>query len=126
MHAEYTRTTATRSGWGRWLWLLVPEPDAALYVVDSQDDYRRLTDAYPQGWNNPAVKSRDRAPEWHRLSSPDTPIEGVHVTQVAVAKAQKLPPLGVWAVESTLWFAWRFGTQECVGHLQDDWTLAEG
>jgi hypothetical protein len=127
MRAERMRSEEARSGLGSSLWLLVPQPDAALYVIDSEEDYRRLTNACPQDWNDPNVKVSAPAPNWHRIAGAETTIDGVHLTERAAASAragEDLLPLRDWAVESTLWFAGRLTLQDCLGALRDDWTLA--
>jgi hypothetical protein len=128
MHAEYLGAEGTRSSHGYEVWLLTPEPDATLYVIDSLEDYQRLTDAYPKGWDDAAIP--ERAPDWYRISDPATRIDGVLTSAPAVA-AGRMPPEGRelrpftgWDVESTLWFGWPFVSQEYRGGLRDDWTLA--
>ena len=107
-----------RSGTGRQLWLLEPNPHATLYVIDREPDYERLARNYPQRWSQPSVShSRPPAPDWHQLSG-EIPFDGVHVTERASALIQG------WDVESTLWLRWQFiGESTCDADIRDDWTL---
>jgi hypothetical protein len=121
------RQLRMRSGLGRVLWLLVPDPNARLYVIATHDDHERLADTYPRGWDNASVKNPDRAPDWYRIAGPQSLVDGVHVTGSAAAGFPRgrrdLRPFGGWDVESTLWFSYRFARQDRLGALADDWTL---
>jgi hypothetical protein len=95
--------------------MLVPDPTARLFVVDSADDYMRLADMYPQSYANPLNPTR--APCWSVISSmEDRPFDAVHVTS---GGASAVPG---WDVESTLWFGLRrFITHSCIARLSNDW-----
>jgi hypothetical protein len=109
-----------RTGEHRILWTLIPNPDATLYIIDTRTDYQRLADAYPKRWEG-EVTNRLCAPDWHSVA--DLPVDGVHATAGAAAGIEDpddgLVPFRGWAVESTLWFVWRFSGQERVGQIVD-------
>ena len=115
-----------RSGTGRCLWTLVPNPEATLYVIDSPDAYRQLANEYPKGRgltvdpNNPCC-----APDWYKIAQS---CDGVHATEGAVRAGIDEPVMRHlnftgWCFESTLWFNWQFIKQDHIGAVSDDWTL---
>lgn len=102
------------------LWLLAPDPTATLFIIDSFDDYRSLTDQYEYRWN------RLRGPDWRRIAT-DLPFDGVHYTGNARQPAEWSPndpvPLVSWDVESTAWFTFYLNVLRCVGKIANGWTL---
>jgi hypothetical protein len=85
----------------RSVYLLLPHPDAVLYVIDGAQDYERLVDAYPQ--RRPDIPRHPQVcPDWGRLAQ-DGRFDGIHMTASAVID-KDLWYAHRWEVESTLWF----------------------
>lgn len=127
---DFMRVTGERGPEDRMLWVLTPQPEATLYVIDSLADYKRLADEYPQRWNHPNVSSKnpDYAPNWNQIATAKPlPFDGMHATEAGIQAGNVQPPgdprFTGWDVESTLWFAWRFIKHELVGVIYDGWTL---
>lgn len=111
---------------GECLWTFDVEEDALLYVVDSQDDFRRLAEFVPQRYNN--RRDPRYAPDWNRLARREPlPFDGVHVTAKAIAdatgQAAVYPEFSGWDIESTLWLVWRLRRPRCVGRITGGWRL---
>lgn len=81
------------------IWLLEPNPDASLYVVDSPADWAALVEAYPHRYENP--RNPTVCPNWRTLTS-GSPFDAVHVTTEALIDRSQ-PYTRLWQVESTLW-----------------------
>lgn len=104
------------------VWTFAVSEDTRLYIVDSDDDYRRLAGFLPQHYGNP--KDPRYAPNWHDLARLDPlPFDGVHVTTNALASPPRgdHPELSGWDVESTLWLAWPVTNARCIGRIIDGW-----
>lgn len=123
---DYTRSEGHRSTEGRSLWLLEPDADARLYVIDVLDDFKALADKYRQSYDNP--HNPWYSPNWCRVFDEGRSMfDAIHVTSAAVDAGKSAPGtehpqfLG-WDVESTLWLTARFTDRRCVGALSD-WTI---
>jgi len=114
---------------GTRVWLLDPNPDARLYIIDTAQDDRRLSDAYPHRYAN--VQNTTVAPHWRQIAEAEPPpFDAVHITsQGAVEEpswsADGHPPWLRWEVESTWWMRWRLKPRACVGTVAPDWTLTQ-
>jgi hypothetical protein len=110
------------------LWLLEPDPNATLFIIDSFDDYRRLTEQYEYRWRGKdAGPNYLRGPDWPLIAE-TRPFDGVHFTgnarQPAEGRLASDPvPLVSWDVESTAWFTFSLTVLECIGSIADDWTV---
>jgi hypothetical protein len=99
---------------GRALWLLDPDPDAVLVVIDSSDDFELLAMTYPHRWND----RHPTLPNWGDIVRADL-FDAVHVTRNVTET-----PLRSWACESTLWLKCRLATFGCAGELGEGWKVA--
>jgi hypothetical protein len=94
---EYQATTA-RISEPRRVWLLKPDPNAALYIINTPDDFTALAETYPD--------SRRRRPEpcpyWEHIAQ-EGGFDAIHMTAAAVVD-HNLWYANAWTVESTLWF----------------------
>lgn len=86
------RQHGTRRGEQRLLWLLEPNREAALYVVDRKEDYEDLANGHPKRWAESAVSTRlPAAPDWNAIAlQVGTRIDGIHVTDSALHSSQAL------------------------------------
>jgi hypothetical protein len=98
---DWQATQPVRAAEKRTVHLLVPHPNAVLYVIDSPDDYDRLVDGYPQHRSDlpdhPQV-----CPNWERLAQ-EGHFDAIHMTAAAVLDKDRWYAHR-WEVESTLWF----------------------
>jgi hypothetical protein len=78
--------------------LLIPDPSATLFIIDSIDDFDTLAKQYPQRYANP--KNPTVRPNWATLPGF---VDAVHVTASAVTDEDN-PYVHAWECESTLWF----------------------
>jgi hypothetical protein len=117
---DHMKVRGQRSGSGRRLWTLAPDPDATLYVIDDKADYEELSLQYPKRWDLP-VNSPEVAPDWNRIANlVDGQINGIHATEFAASSSW----LWGWDVESTLWLEWSFvGEPVCVADIGVRWEL---
>ena len=109
-----------RESAGRLLWMLAPQPDATLYVINGEEDYEELSSQYPKRWD-PPVKSPVVAPDWNRIANlVGGQIDGIHVIELAASSSW----LRGWDVESTLWLRWSFvGGPACVADIGERWEI---
>jgi len=82
----------------RWLWLLVPEPDARVLTIDSLPQLERLLRRYPRSDSPQPALDFEALVEHY---------DGLRFTRAGVEQTQRLG-MGSWVCESTLWFRWRF------------------
>ena len=78
--------------------LLKPDSDAALFVVNSIEDFGILATAYPQASSN--LLNPRVCPDWGSLADI---VDAVHVTDRALTDLENWYA-HAWEVESTLWF----------------------
>jgi hypothetical protein len=97
---EYQSRQEKRAGEKRRVYLLDPNPDALLYIIDTPEDYKRLAETYRQRHANP--NNPEICPHWRKLAQ-EGPFDAIHMTAAAVAD-KSLWYASSWAVESTLWF----------------------
>ena len=117
---HYMRAMGLRTGSGRFLWKLVPDPNATYDIIDGEEDYEVLASQYPNRWDDPSARVAAVAPDWNRIAV-DSPIDSIHVTASAAGSSW----LWGWDVESTLWMRWSFvGEPECVADIDERWELS--
>ncbi len=125
---DYMRSEGNRPTQGRSLWLLEPDADARLYVIDTLDDFKTLADRFPQSYDNP--NNPWYAPNWSRVFDEGRSMfDAIHVTFATVDAGKSVPgtehPVFFgWDVESTLWLSAKFTDCGCFGALGDDWTIS--
>jgi len=114
---DHLRGHGNRGPEGRRLWLLDPDPDARLYVIDGLGAYVRLADEYPRRWDG-RVRPTLYEANWYAMADPDVlPFEGVHAKQTAIENGGSR--FRGSDIESTLWFRWSFMHVECAGAITD-------
>jgi hypothetical protein len=107
---------------GRSAWILSPDPDAVLYLIDSVDAYERLVEVCPQRY--PGLNALPPHADWRHLGdSAALPFDGVHATQHAIETGD--PRFSGWGVESTLWFRWRFSAFVNAGPVTAEFTVED-
>jgi hypothetical protein len=106
----------------RWLFSLLPDPAARLYVIHDLDDYQRLADAYPHRWASPEVHNHATVhPNWYEIGRLEPqPFDAIHATQAAVEEGRGGPRFSGWDVESTWWLTWSFVDVHRIGPLDGD------
>ena len=125
---DFTRDGSPRSADGRSLWLLEPDADAGLYVIDSLEDFTLLAEAFPQRYDNP--NDPRFAPDWcQMLDGANDSLAAVHVTEAAIVDGQRQPGSGNpqftgWDVESTLWLSPRYKVVGSAGPIDETWSLS--
>lgn len=112
------------SGWAQWcrderwgdndadLWLLTPEPDASVYIVDSYDDLKFLHQCYGRTEDRGSYQSHyiDWTLVAERYAAVSLTDEGQWRTRLTMPY-----DLYGWDCESTLWLRWAFVKVEHAG-----------
>lgn len=123
----------TISDWARWccqenfaggcthdVWLLHPDPEAKIFMIDSREALKHLYDTYPKplfGANGEVILP---GVNWFLVA---TIYDAVSLTVEAFwsNRFTDYHELGMgtygWDCESTCWFRWRFAGYEHVGEL---------
>ena len=96
-------------GRGRRLWLLEPDPDASLVLLDGPVDYA----AFARDWPLSHGPKHPTHVDWRQLyeTVSSLPFDGVHMTAAGAAalddSGERWAVGHSWEVESTLWLRWR-------------------
>lgn len=94
------------------LWLLEPDPEKRVYLIDSYEDLEALIDLYPSG---PAFQGLSR--EWPNWKGVSEDFDAIHLTEKGQWATRLTTPYSLygWDCESTLWFRWGFESVEDLG-----------
>lgn len=87
------------------LWLLEPDPNSHIYVIDSEQDLIDLVAAYPAKPISPGYPFE--YPDWLKVAED---FDGVHLTDEGQWQTRMSQPANLygWDCECTLWLRWKF------------------
>ena len=115
-------------GWAQWciaeeygvgsdrswphVWLLTPDPEARILVIDTYEDLERVFERWPDRHED--ISWREGYPAWLEIAEE---FDGVFVTEDGQWRTRLTHPLSLygWDCESTLWLRWCFERVEYLG-----------
>jgi len=86
-------------------WILTPDPDARIYVIDTVSDLQELWEQFPWIEENPLFPCRSLD-----FVSIGTHYDAIHLTEIGQHRTRLTSPVNLygWDCESTFWFRWKF------------------